>query len=150
METKKIPFDLARINEDNVKVVTRDGRNPRILCTDLKGDRKIAAALINDRNNEYVLEYYANGKLYANDNESDADLFFEAPVKQRRMTHRELAWWLRDHPEEYREVRHNEWDSSSVSGYHDYSLAIENSEVPGCVRIRSNGGEWHEPLIEEE
>lgn len=148
MRTKRIPFDLARINEDNIKVVTRDGRSVRILCTDLKGPQKIAAATTNDMNQEYVLEYYANGWLYRNI-ESGADLFLEVLAKPRRMTNRELAWWLRDHPEEHREVRHNEWDSSSVSGYHDYSLAIEDSEANGCVRIRSNGGEWHEPLIEE-
>lgn len=38
METKykTIPFDVNRINEEGVKVVTRDGRSVRILCADLK------------------------------------------------------------------------------------------------------------------
>lgn len=147
MGTKRIPFDFARINEDNIKVVTRDGRNARILCTDLKGDKKIAAAVTSASGEyEYICEYYTGGRYYKKD-ESDADLFLEVLVKPRRMTNRELAWWLRDKPEEHREWKYN--GSSSVNCGYNYLDDHANDECED-VLIRRNGGKWHEPLIEEE
>ena len=63
------------------QVVTRDGRNVRIICTDRKGDTPIIA-LVNvglpDRE-ELGFAFYPDGKSCEN-YESDADLFF-APTK---------------------------------------------------------------------
>lgn len=149
MGTKRIPFDLARINEENIKVVTRDGRNARIICTDLKGVQDRIAAAISNGVGENVYTYYSNG-VFSESGESCIDLLLEVLAKPRRMTNRELAWWLRDHPEEHREARCSDWDGSTITGYYDYTTSVENSEVPGGVCIRSNGSEWHEPLIYEE
>ena len=62
------------------KVVTRDGRKVRILCTDRKGDTPIIA-LVNDANDgqEYGYAFYSDGKFFS-DGGDELDLFF-APTK---------------------------------------------------------------------
>ena len=62
------------------KVVTRDGRKVRILCTDRKGDTPIIA-LVNDANDgqEYGYAFYSDGKFFR-DGGDELDLFF-APTK---------------------------------------------------------------------
>ena len=57
------------------KVVTRDGREVRIICTDAKGDEPIVALLYNkNRDEENVYTYNRDGRFYKND--SCLDLFF--------------------------------------------------------------------------
>lgn len=63
------------------------------------------------------------------------------------MTNQELSWWLRDCPDEYREVCRV--DEDTVYSRYIYLKCDANKEVPELVRIRKNGGEWQEPLIEE-
>ena len=62
------------------KVVTRDGRKVRILCTDRKGDTPIIA-LVYDANDgqEYGYAFYSDGKFFR-DGGDELDLFF-APEK---------------------------------------------------------------------
>ena len=62
------------------KVVTRDGRKVRIICTDRKGDTPIIA-LVYDANDgqEYGYAFYSDGKFFRDGNE-ELDLFF-APEK---------------------------------------------------------------------
>ncbi len=62
------------------KVVTRDGRNVRIICTNMKSEYPLIALAINkDDNKESLLNYKENGKYsYA---VSENDLFF-APIKR--------------------------------------------------------------------
>lgn len=155
MGTKRIPFDILRVYEEGVKVVTREGLSARILCTDLlRRDKEIVAAITGKtiEKYEYINEYYVNGR-YNQDEETTEDLMLEIPVKSRRMTNQELAWWLREHPEEHRELtfrtKDDKYEDNRLiySGY-DYSPAIQDKPV-GSLLIRSNGGEWHEPLIEE-
>ena len=63
------------------KVVTRDGREVRIICTDAKGDEPIVALIYNNiREEENVYTYNKDGYFYKN-NDSCLDLFF-APVKR--------------------------------------------------------------------
>ena len=68
-------------------------------------------------------------------------------VKKRRMTHQELSWWLRDCPEEHRE--YGFCDDEGVRYSHTYRKDSADKEVEKEYRIRRNGGEWEEPLIEE-
>ena len=64
----------------------------------------------------------------------------------RRMTHKELAHWLRKKPT--REFRYS--SSRSVYSTHTYDEDYEEeAEVPEGILIRENDGEWREPLIEE-
>ena len=63
------------------KVVTRDGREVRIICTDAKGYEPIIALVYNNiRKEENVYTYNRNGSFYG-DNYDCLDLFF-APIKK--------------------------------------------------------------------
>lgn len=61
------------------KVITRDGREVRIICTDAKGTQPIIA-LITNNNKENLRTFYKNGK-WSNTNECNLDLFF-ASIKR--------------------------------------------------------------------
>ena len=62
-------------------VITRDGRNVRIICTDAKNDEPIIALVYNNqRDEENVYTYNRDGYFYKN-NDSCLDLFF-APIKR--------------------------------------------------------------------
>lgn len=61
------------------KVVTRDGRSARIICTDMKNSCPICSdfsivTLISDDKGEFILTYKEDGRLSSDDN--DFDLFF--------------------------------------------------------------------------
>ena len=66
------------IKNPNRKVVTRNGRSARIICTDAKGNYPIVA-LIEEGGYDNALSYRKNGKLYVGET-NDYDLFF-APEK---------------------------------------------------------------------
>lgn len=142
---KTIPFDVNRINEEGVKVVTRNGKNVRILCTDANNMRNIFG-LINSEL-DYSAWWYSNGRVYS-DYEVGTDLFLQVPIKTRRMTNQELSWWLRECPEEHREYKFK----TNPLIYHEYIYKDDdvNKVIDDRILIRSNGGEWKEPLIEIE
>ena len=64
--------------------------------------------------------------------------------KQRRMTNKELSWWLSEKP--HRELK--------MGGYiyHDYYYKEneQDAEVTDFLLIRENDSEWREPLVEVE
>ena len=62
------------------------------------------------------------------------------------MTIKELAWWLRDHPEEHREFKYK--DTQKVDSHGAYNECDQNEECNQNIVVRRNGGEWEEPLIE--
>ena len=63
--------------------------------------------------------------------------------KQRRMTHKELSRWLREHPS--REYKYQTSDYIySAFNYREYK---QDEEVHKDIRIREDGGEWREPLV---
>ena len=66
--------------------------------------------------------------------------------KQRRMTNKELARWIREKPT--REWKYK--NGTSVYGYYVYEEKCENEEVLNNILIREDGGEWREPLVEVE
>ena len=75
-------FNLEEyLKNPSQKVVTRDGRNVRIICTDAKGDEPIIALVYNNnRDEENVYTYNRDGSFYG-DNYDCLDLFF-APIKK--------------------------------------------------------------------
>ena len=75
-------FNLEEFKKNpSQKVVTRDGREVRIICTDAKGDEPIIALIYNNnRDEENVYTYNRDGSFYG-DNYDCLDLFF-APVKK--------------------------------------------------------------------
>lgn len=65
--------------------------------------------------------------------------------KQRRMTNKELSWWLSEKP-------HREWkckDGNSVCCVYGYGEKHADEEVDGIL-IREDDSEWREPLVEIE
>lgn len=69
--------------------------------------------------------------------------------KQRRMTNKELARWLREKPT--RECKHcNDSNDNFVYCFHTYLERCANEEVGDLILIREDDGEWQEPLMEVE
>ena len=66
--------------------------------------------------------------------------------KQRRMTHKELARWLRENPT--REFKYS--SSRSIYSFHSYDENCGDEEIYEDIRIREDDGEWREPLVEVE
>ena len=66
--------------------------------------------------------------------------------KTRRMTNKELSWWLTD--KLHREYKFK--DDDYVLRILDYRESKQNEEVHKDVVIREDGEEWREPLVEVE
>ena len=67
--------------------------------------------------------------------------------KQRRMTNKELAHWLREHPS--REYKyHSRCSCRYVYSYHTYDEINGDKEINKDIVVREDYGEWKEPLIE--
>lgn len=74
-------FNLNEYLKDpSQKVITRDGRDVRIICTDYKRDQPIIA-LVTTNTKEDVHFFYKNGR-WSNTNEWDLDLFFALDKKE--------------------------------------------------------------------
>lgn len=76
-------FSLEKYLENpNRKVVTRDGRSARIICTNRLGENYPVIALINNGDSEKCYSYTTFGKFDGYQNhDCELDLFF-APVKK--------------------------------------------------------------------
>ena len=66
--------------------------------------------------------------------------------KTRRMTKKELSWWLSEKPRRERKFTR----SSYIYTYYVYCENEQDEEVPDDFLIREDGGEWREPLVEVE
>ena len=74
-------FNLDEFKKNlSQKVVTRDGRSVRIVCTDAKNEFPIITLITND-DKEVLMDYNNNGKV-SPDEMTDLDLFFE-PIKKK-------------------------------------------------------------------
>ena len=75
-------FNLEEYQKNpNRRVITRDGRSVRIVCTDVMGAiYPVFAAYKKDPTHEYLDSYTTDGKLYT-EGDSGSDLFF-APEKK--------------------------------------------------------------------
>ena len=62
------------------KVITKDGKSVRIICTDAKQDYPVIGLLSLDDKSETTVYYKKNGRWLA-DNQDEWDLFF-APTKR--------------------------------------------------------------------
>ena len=71
------PFSLEEyIKNPSKKVVTRDGLNARIICTDRKDLKFPIVALIETKSGGEFLQYYTKDGTYFVDDLCNADLFF--------------------------------------------------------------------------
>ena len=74
-------FNLEEYLENpDRRIITKDGRSVRIICTDAKGNFPIIALVKTYNGSETVLRLKENGHFY-NDTENSRDLFF-APIKK--------------------------------------------------------------------
>ena len=73
-------FNLKSYIANPRKVMTKDGRDARILCVDAKGDYPVVALVEIYNGAENVFRLEENGHFYY-DTEDSRDLFF-APVKK--------------------------------------------------------------------
>ena len=75
-----ISFNLEKyLANPNKKLVTRDGRNARIVCTDAKGTYPILALAKYDNDEfESAVFYTKNGTLNSDGSKHPSDLFFES------------------------------------------------------------------------
>ena len=62
------------------KVITRDGRSARIICTDAKGKYPVIALIEIENNNDEVISIYQKDGQFAQNDICKEDLFF-APEK---------------------------------------------------------------------
>ena len=161
-----VQFDLSKAktpdNPNGFDVVTKNGRDVIILDTNYNyklsigyTHEEVSYPLLckifgKNGDNDQSAIYSDHGEFQIHE-ENDWDLRLKVPKKKRLMTARELAWWLRDHPEEHREVlvRCDDLNRSLITGVFRYSASTENLEVTN-VYVRSNGGEWEEPLIDDD
>lgn len=145
-----IPFDVEKA-KGGAEVVTRcDCLNVEILKYDLKYKDFPILALINHKDGSQTTDTYGiKGNRFIDAwNGLDLRIKEEVKVNSRRMTNQELAWWLRDCPDEHREWK---WTPSVVvNNNFTYIQREANEECPEDIFIRSNGGEWREPLVEIE
>ena len=65
--------------------------------------------------------------------------------KTRRMTNKELSWWLSEKP--YRERKIAGVLHSYIYTFYTYNENEQDEEVSDNILIRENGGEWREPLV---
>lgn len=146
---KLIPFDIQRAktteNPSGLEVVTEDNISVRIICTDRCYEYPIVGLVRSDSEVECVHSYKKNGLAYP----GEVCLCLKEPVKPRRMTQQELSWWLREHPEEHRELSRGLNDGTVFTSF-AYNHNHCDDEVPEDYRIRTHGGEWREPLVEVE
>ena len=71
------PFNLDEyLKNPSRKVVTRDGLNARIICTDRKDLKFPIVALIETKSGGEFLQYYTKDGTYFVDDLCNADLFF--------------------------------------------------------------------------
>ena len=77
-------------------------------------------------------------------NDSYADCYRHCAEIERRMTNKELSWWLTEKP--HREFKDDDW----IFSRHYYLEENQFQEVKDTVLIREDNGEWREPLVEVE
>lgn len=65
--------------------------------------------------------------------------------KQRRMTNKELARWLREKP-----TREIKYYNNTICCFHTYIEEDAEQEAVEGILIREDDGEWREPLVEVE
>ena len=117
---------------------------PRMMWVwDSVGDTKVQRKVI------YISELGISYPIFAlTDDKLNTEHFKHCAEigKQRRMTNKELSRWLREKPT--REFKY--LTSDYICSTFDYREYKQDEEVDVDYRIREDGGEWREPLVEVE
>ena len=119
---------------------------PRMMwCWNSNVENKVQAKVI------YVINHDTYPVITLTDNDVDLLRYkhcaeIEEP-KTRRMTNKELSWWLSEKP--YRERKIAGVLHSYIYTFYTYNENEQDEEVSDNILIRENGGEWREPLVED-
>ena len=150
MNRSRIQFNASDfISNEETPVETRDGRHVEIYTTKRSSELSVVGGIENVIT-KYWFKDGTSNEDYTYD-EQPTDLFFSPKKTTRRMTWQELSWWLSEKPEEeHREYKRK--NDSCVNHYIEYQEHRANEECDPEIVIRSNGGEWEEPIkpIEDE
>ena len=106
------------------KVVTRDGRKVRILCTNVKSTLPIVAVITDKYRGEFSADYDSIGKYLGFKNDSCADLFF-APEKHEGWINIFKYVSTNAYLKESRIYSSKEIAEREGRGYRDYLSTIE-------------------------
>lgn len=150
MEDKRKPFNINNfISNEETPVETRIGDKVIIYNTNRisNDDYQICGDILSEGQSLLSL-WLKDGHFYKTCRVNDRDLFFSPKKTTRRMTNRELSFWLIEHPEEHREFCYK--TSDGIFSTYSYWKDREFHECSDSILIRYNGGEWKEPLIEME
>ena len=118
------PFSVKDYTKDpSRKVVTRDGKPARVICTDLKHKYPVIAALDYGYDEERIFFYDECGRL-GGVTDSSCDLFFEEKNTKKK-------GWINIYKSNYRE---DEYFTSSIYWDKDDALAhATNSKIQSTV-----------------
>ena len=150
MEKERKQFSVADfVSNEKTPVETRCGYKVTIYNTNRDHKYYKVGGEIHTKREDAINTWASNGKYQKDKPKDDFDLFFSPKKTVRRMTNQELSWWLMEHKEEHREWK-REFGTMTVSSTYTYFEDEAAEECDNAILIRSNGGEWREPLIENE
>ena len=139
---KLIPFNLklakTPTNPKGLEVYTKNYISVEILKTDRSSTLYPLVVLLN---NAKILTATQTGETKTG---NETLCLKEALPSSRKMTWKELAKWLREKPEEFREAQINRNISCGIV----YKESSENEEVGKSVMVRTINSGWREPLID--
>ena len=95
----------------------------------------------------YVIKSDAYSVITLTDNDVDLLRYkhcaeIEEP-KTRRMTNKELSWWLSEKPHRERKFARAPY----IYTYYTYCENEQDKEIPDNILIREDDGKWREPLV---
>lgn len=77
------PFNLEEyLKNPDQKVVTRDGKPARIICTDKRGNKPVVALILAPDNKTEVTFFYTSNGFFYKDGRDDCDDLMFAPTKK--------------------------------------------------------------------
>lgn len=139
---KLIPFSLklakTPTNPEGLEVYTKNYLSVEILKTDRSSTLYPLIVLMN---NAKVLTATQTGETKTG---NETLCLKEVLPSTRRMTWKELAKWLREKPEEFREAQ----IKGNISCGIVYKESSENEEVDKSVMVRTINSSWREPLTD--
>ena len=151
MEDKRKPFNINNfISNEETPVETKNGHKIFIHTTKRINDKFSFYQIIGEmqyEDTDWGLYRWSKEGKFDETEDSNRDLVFSLKKTTRRMTNRELSFWLIEHPEEHREFCYK--TSDGIFSTYSYWKDREFHECPDSILIRYNGGEWKEPEIEE-
>ena len=69
---REIDYNTLKVGD---KIITRDGRDGRVICTDLKRDFPIVVAILSKDGTEHTQSYYKNGYVRNDVFSNESDIF---------------------------------------------------------------------------